>query len=116
MALLTKKIKASTLIEVLVAMIIIMISFGIAMAIYMNVSLSDHLVQKLKAELLLNETAIETKAANSFIDEKTGSDKISINKTVTSYNGIPELHLLMLEAFDVNGKKISERKELVIVK
>ena len=112
----TKKIKASTLIEVLIAMILVMFSFGIAMAIYINVSLSDHLVQKLKAELLLNETAIETKAGNSFIDEKTGLGNISVNKTVTSYNGISGLHLLLLEAFDVNGKKISERKELIIVK
>lgn len=116
MALLTKKVKASTLIEVMVALIIVMISFGIAMAIYVNVTHSDNQTQKLKAQLLLNETAIKTTNENSFIDEKTEMDGISVIKTVSSYEGTPGLHLLFLEAFDVNAKKIAERKELVIVK
>ena len=116
MALLTKKVKASTLIEVMVAMIIVMISFGIAMIIYINVTRSDNQVQKLKVQLLLNETAIKTSNENSFMDEKTETDGIFVNKTVNSYNGIPGLNFLLLEAFDANGKKIAERKELVIVK
>ncbi|MDQ3192428.1 MAG: hypothetical protein M3Q58_12615 [Bacteroidota bacterium] len=116
MALLTKKIKASTLIEVIVALIIVMISFGIAMAIYVNVTYSDNQIQKLKANLILNETAIKTTNENSFIDEKTEVDGISVVKTVHSYEGIQGLNLLLLEAFDVNMKKIAERKELVIVK
>ena len=116
MALLTKKIKGSTLIEVLVAMIIVMVSFGIAMAIFMNISSSGNHAQQLKAQLLLNKAAIRTKAENSFIDEISEGESIIINKTVTSYNGIPGLNLLLLQAFDINGKKIAERKELVIVK
>ena len=111
----TKKIKGSTLIEVLVAMIIVMVTFGIAMAIFINVSSSDRHVQKLKAQLLLSEVAIRTKAENSFIDATIELENITLNKTITSYREIPGLNILLLEAFDINGKKVAERKELIIV-
>ena len=107
---------ASTLIEVMVAMIIVMISFGIAMVIYINVTRSDNQVQKLRAQLLLNETAIKTKIENSFVDATMEVESISIIKTIDSYEGSSILNLLLLEAFDIDGKKIAERKELVIIK
>ncbi|HET6243889.1 MAG: hypothetical protein H0V01_04385 [Bacteroidetes bacterium] len=116
MALLTKKIKASTLIEVIVALIIVMITFGIAMVIFINVTHSDNQVQKLKASLILNESALKTSKENSYIDEKTEVDGLFINKTINPYENIPGLNLVLFEAFDVNGKIIAERRELILLK
>ncbi len=116
MALLTRKLKASSLIEVMVALIIVMVCFGIAMIIYLNVSQSDRQLQRLKGKLILNEIAIKTKNENSYIDDKIEFESINVNKTINPYNGIPGISLLLLEAYDLNGNKIVERKELVIVK
>ena len=112
-----RELRAATLIESLIAMVIVMISFSAALMIYVNISKSDNNRQKLRAYLLLNEAAIETKANNAFYDEEIQSETMVIRKSVKSYNPAysgENPKILLLEAYDKSGKKIADRKELVI--
>lgn len=115
MAVLKDKIKGSTLVETLVAMIIVMLAFGIGLMIYLNVIQSSGAQQKLNAQLQMNRIAIETKGKNLFVDDEYSMENLKLVKTIQSYSGESDkLKLLKIEAFDGNGKKLSERKELVI--
>lgn len=109
------KLMASTLVETLVAMIIVMLAFGIGLIIYLNVIQSSGAQQKLNAHLKMNQIAIETKNKNLFLDEEYPSETMKIVKTMVPYDASSDnLKILKIEAFDAGGKKIGERKELVI--
>lgn len=113
MALLTKKIPGATLIEALIAMVIVMLSFGIAITVYVNVISSGNQSQKLKCQFLLKKIAIETKQNHLFLDEKISSDEITVQKTVTPYSGNKNILQLNLKAYSPNEKLLSEYNELV---
>lgn len=109
------KLKGSTLVETLVAMIIVMLAFGIGLLIYLNVIQSSGAQQKLNAQLQMNKIAIETKDKNLFVDEEDTTGTMKIIKTIQPYSaGSDKLKLLKIEAFDGNGKKLAEREELII--
>ena len=109
------RIRGSTLIETLVAMIIVMLAFGIGLMIYLNVIQSSGAQQKVNAQLQMNKIAIETKDKNLFTDVEDSTETMKIIKTIQPYSvGSEKLKLLKIEAFDGSGKKIGERKELVI--
>jgi hypothetical protein len=113
MALLTKKIQAATLIESLIAMVIVMLSFGIATTVYVNVISSGNQLQKLKSELLLKRIASETIKAHLFLDEKITVDEITVQKKITSYNGSKDLLEISLQAFSSNEKLLCSYNILI---
>ena len=55
---LNAKLKASTIMEVLIAMITIIVVFGIAMAVYSNILRSSLSVKKIQAQSVLAETLL----------------------------------------------------------
>lgn len=115
MALLTKKIKAATLIESLIAMVIVMLCFGIAITVYVNVISSGNQAQKLRSRLLLKKIAVETKQSRVFLDEKITLDEVVVQKKITPYNGMKNLVQMNLKAYSNTEKLLSEYNELVPV-
>lgn len=113
MAILTKKIKAATMIESLIAMVVVMLCFGIATTVYVNVISSGNQLLKMKSEFLLRKVALESKRDHLFLDEKITVDEITVQKRVTPYNGSKKLVRLNLQAFGNNEKLLSEYNELV---
>lgn len=108
------KLKSFTLIESIVALIIIMLCFGIGLMIYVNVMKSDSNFLKLKSSALLKEIVINTKINKHFIDEQYSFKEININKRIEKYKDQDNLNIVIFEAYDKSGKKICEMKELVI--
>jgi Tfp pilus assembly protein PilE len=111
---LNKKIQASTLIEVLIALTIISISVGISMMIHTNVMYSNRNSMKMKAVLLMNEISIETLKTKNFYDEEINSDIMVITKKIEPFKHIEFLYEMSMEARDKQGIKLAERKELVL--
>ena len=110
------KLKAATLIESLMAMIIIMLCLGIATMIYVNIMNADNNSLKLKAQLVLAEQAYQAKSSNTFLDDNTETETLLIEKKIEKYKQQDNLILLYLKAFDKNTKKLlAERKELIVV-
>jgi len=114
MDLLNKKIRASTLLETIVALMLVMMCFSIGMMIYVNVINSDNNRQKLHVHLLLKGIAFKTKTDNSYLDESIESEMLSIKKKVIKYKDTENLNMLTLKAYDKQGKLLEEYKELLI--
>lgn len=106
-------LKAATLMESLIAMIIIVVCFGIATMIYSNVLDSDKQRLQLKAILVLNEVAIETKNGKTFVDSEKQIGNWVIKKTVEKYPQTENVYTLTLSVIDRNGKTIAIRNELI---
>jgi len=114
MAELKHKLKASTLIESIIAMVIIVVCFSVAVMIYVSVLDSDKQRVKLKAIQMLNEEATRIKNEKNFIDEQKAVNNWIINKKVEHYSGADSsLYLLSLVVTDSTGKIIARRNELI---
>jgi len=107
-------LKASTLMESLVAMVIIVVSLGVGTMIYSNILNSDKQVLQLKAICLLNKEAARTKKEKTFLDSEKQFENCNIKKTVELYDQTANLYRLTLSAFDKSGHLIAVRKELII--
>jgi len=113
MALLIKRIQASTLVESLIAMVVVVISFGIATTVYINVLSSGEEVQKLKSMAILQKIAVEVKQDHLFLDDDLKEGEFVIEKKIVSYNGQKYLFHLKLKAFSKNSKQLAEYNELI---
>jgi hypothetical protein len=107
------KLKGSTLPEALAAMAITVVCMGIATSIYFNVLTADNGYNKLKAHLLLDKLAQETKQKNLFINEDLVLSGVHVHKTIEAYTGGEQLFSFKLSATDDAGKNLGDRIELI---
>lgn len=107
------RIKASSLIETIVGLMVIVLVFGIAMTVYVNVMKNSTSLAELKASQRLEEIAVETRANKSFFNESFEEEGIKIEKTIGKYQNKEGLILLELLAKDPAERKLAERKEII---
>ena len=110
-----QRLKASTLMESLIAMVIMVVCLGVATMIYTNVLSSDKQRNQLKAMFLANEEAGKTKAEKNFLDSEIQAGDWIIKKTVAKYEQTENLYKLSLTVLDRNKKIIVTRNELIPV-
>jgi Tfp pilus assembly protein PilV len=115
MALLNKKTKASSLVEVIIAMVIIAITFSLGIMIYINVIYSSYNEQKNTAYNLLELYAAQTKQQKSYVDQYEEIDGFIIEKKISNYNNDQYLILMELNAYNVEKKHLINRKEIVFL-
>lgn len=106
-------LKGSTLIEVIVAMVIIMTVHAIALAIFINISGNNNNKIKMKAYLKMEEVWIKTVQESSYFDDEYDFDNIIIKKMISPYEQNKRLKVLQFQAFNMNGKLIIEKKQLI---
>ena len=118
MAKLTTTLKASTLVEVIVAMIIVMLGVAIVTAYVSNNQKGINVSVKVRA-LMLSDNIIEKyKAQTSFTEDATSIsiDGFTVLQSVSNYNNNSNLKLIAVTIADVNGKPIIERKIILLSK
>ena len=108
-------LKASTLIESLIAMIIMVVCLAVGTMIYTNVMDSDKQHKQLRAALLLNKEADEVKTEKSYIDSETQVGDWMIKKVIKKYDQTENVYQLSLSVIDQDKKIIAVRNELVVV-
>jgi len=108
------RISAYTLIETIIAMVIIMLVFGIAMMIFINVVRTDRIVQRTEVFFKMNEILFETKNNGDYTDDSFGFDTYEIKRVVINYNAYQNIKQLTVSAYDNEGKLLGEKSELII--
>lgn len=109
-----KRLKSSSLIEVLVSMVIIVIVFSIAMGISTNIFRLSLSFKKLKAQASLNRLLIQLEKKPPHVTQKNFIfDEISINQVVTKYLNSDNLKVIHLTALDENKEKLGEVKKII---
>ncbi|NOZ47669.1 MAG: hypothetical protein GXO79_12945 [Chlorobi bacterium] len=107
-----KKLKASTIIETIVAMTIIMISFGIVALLIIN-NAKNNSQLKLNAYLLTEDIKAVTKAEKEYNNEEYEFENLLIYKSIEEYENFSNIKVLHLEVFSINDKLIYDSKELI---
>lgn len=116
MALLSRKVKASTLVEVIVAMTIIMVTAIIVTTFIANSQGSLNLEIKIKALTLSDNIMDEYKTQINFNENNTTETKegLIIQKNISNYPGNIKLKVLTVTIANIKGKTIVTRRKLLI--
>ena len=110
---LNKTLKAATLMESLIAMIIIVVCLGVGTMIYSNVLNSDKQRLKFKAILMLNKEAEQIKTDKGFIDGEKQEGDYVIRRAIKKMPQTENLYMLTLVVLNKEGKVIGTRNELI---
>jgi len=108
------KLPASSIIEVLIAMVVIMVVFGTAMMIFANIMQSSMSVKKLRAQAILNQTLQADESSANPASTTFSADELHIEQTVKSYNNEANLTEIDLSAYDANGKELITLHKVII--
>ena len=115
MDLLLKKIKASTLVETMVAMTIISLVTGFSMVIFLQVSAPGSAVQPLLSAQQISGEMMDTLNVNWLKSEilKKEINHGNLNYITSTEKIKPSLIKVEIEVTDVGGKIIYSRKRLI---
>ncbi len=109
------KLPATTIVETITAALLVMVSLGIGMMIYLNVLTTERLTAKIRAQTVLSRMAEEAVFNQLFITEEVEEDGIMIEKTVSPYDAtFPDAQLITLTAY-MGSKKdtLCQQKSIV---
>ena len=109
------KLKAGTLVESLIAMVIIVVSLGVTTMIYMNVVQSDKQFLQMKGLFMINNEVKRIKLAKEYLDSERTIGDYLINSEIKVYNESENLYQISLTVKDLKGKKIASQNELIII-
>lgn len=108
-----KKIQASSLVEVIVAMVILMLSFGAAILLFVKVTKSNKSLQQVQHQSLVNEFVAQTKMKRAFINRiEKHEDKLLI-QNVQPYRNNHALLFLDVELRNDQDSLLFEHNELI---
>ena len=108
------EVKASTIMEVIVSMVIIVIVFGIAMMIFTNVLRLSLSAKKIRAQALLQETLLNAEHNPENTNQSFTVDDFRIEQVAGPYQQNSSLTLIQLTAYDQNQQKIAELQKVII--
>lgn len=115
MAQLTHKIKAFTILESMVAIVIVMLVFGLTSMVVLNVNSSGITGEEQKAYTLVKKLRNETLAQRQFLDETITVDQLTLKKSVLDYGTNQYTKILLIEAHN-QKEKVYESKEIILIR
>ncbi|GAB3909921.1 hypothetical protein [Mucilaginibacter boryungensis] len=116
MAPLNKKVQASSVLEVIISMLVIIIIFGIAMMIFSNVTNSSLSIKKSKAEALIKQQMLLLARSQHLADETLRADEFKLDVKVSAYSENKKLNEVSITAFDGNQQQVAVYKQIMINK
>lgn len=109
---LRQRVRASSLLEVVVSMVIIVVVFGLAMMMMANITRGALSTKKIHARSILKTALMDGESQKEWSNKTVTIDSVTVEQEVTPYNaGLLEIHLT---AYDANNEKIAELRKVVI--
>jgi Tfp pilus assembly protein PilE len=108
------KVNASTILEVVIAMVIIIMVFGIAMMIYTNVLRLSLSVKKIKAQAILQEIVLKSEQTKYLSTQSITIDDFRVDQEIKPYQDDTLLNEVHVTAYDLNQQKITELQKVII--
>lgn len=110
-----KKLQASTLVEVLVSMVIMMIVFTAAMKIYHSVTTSVKSASFQKARIAADVQIAECMVSSNCADQTITVDSITYVRTVRNYQDHKNLKEIKVEVFQ-QGRLLGTANQITLIK
>lgn len=110
------QVPASTILEVIIAMVIMVVVFGIAMMIYTNILRFSLSAKKMRAEAVLQDILVQAEQSGIIPNEPIRAGSFSITADSKPVEDEPDLISLHLTAYDDNQEDVAEVQEIMINK
>ncbi len=112
---LSHKIQASTLVETIVAMLIITITFSMAFLIILNISKNSNNSLRTKAYFATSNVMVQTVSEKEYYDQDFTFGNITVKRIVSEYEKYDELFQINYSAYNSRNQKLFEQNELIII-
>lgn len=109
------RVRASSLVEVTTAIVVISMVFSLAIMIYLNVQKSGLTAQRMAGVYKIDDVLTETIKTGMYQSRQVSFDTHTVYQDVAVSPDVPGLLVVRLEARDENGKVVAERKRLFYV-
>jgi len=113
--LLNKSLQGSSIVETITALLIIIISFGAGMSIYLNIITNEQTISKSKANIVLETIMAETIEQKRFLDETIQLHGLIIEKAILPFTEKEDHRICALTAYDQEGQMIHLIKSVIPV-
>jgi hypothetical protein len=113
--LINTSVQGSSIVETVTALLIIVISFGAGMSIYLNVITNEQTISKTKANIILESIMAETMEQKRFLDETIQFNGLIIEKVILPFSGIENHRICSITAYHQNGQLIHLIKRVIPV-
>jgi Tfp pilus assembly protein PilV len=110
------RVAGSSILEVIISMIIILLVFGIAMMIATNVTRSSLSVKKLSAQALLQELLLKAEQNKENDSQTFTLDNFSVEQEIKPYAGDPDLLVIRLTAYDSHHDTVARLEKVILNK
>lgn len=110
------KLGGSTLVEVIVAMVIITMVISLTFNFYVKVNKSSNYLVKLKAHMISEEVICQCKIHKEFKDENYNFDNVIIQKIITPYENYDDLKRVEIIALSMDKKEFFRKTEIISIK
>jgi type II secretory pathway pseudopilin PulG len=111
---LSKKARASSVLEVIISMVIILMVFGIAMMIFTNVTRTSLSAKKLRAAAQIRKIMLQTEQLAQPDDQSFQIDDFNIEVKIKQLEQNDKLNEITVTAFDGNQQKVAQLQKLII--
>ena len=108
-----KRLRGSTLLEALIAMVLLLICIIISAGVINNIVLSADSADKLRAELLLNNWMADTMDQSQFVDEERTTGNLKLTKKVIRLPNYEDVIYIRLRATNNETRVVGEQKMLI---
>ncbi|MEZ2337951.1 hypothetical protein AB6735_20045 [Mucilaginibacter sp. RCC_168] len=107
------RLSASSLMEAVIAMVIMVLVFGIAMMIYTNVTRLSLSVRKIRAQAILQEFLYQTAKKSSKDNQHIQVDEFEIEQKVSPFGPGTGLIQIELTAFGENHQQLAQLQQII---
>ncbi|QEC79321.1 hypothetical protein [Mucilaginibacter ginsenosidivorax] len=107
-------LKAATIVEVVVALVIIVVVFGMAMMIFANVTQQAISTKKIRATAVLRNVLLKAEQSRQLPQEAFSQDGFRVIPVVKPFESGTGLSEFYLTAYDENQQEIAKVSEIMI--
>ncbi|HTC00444.1 MAG TPA: hypothetical protein VK705_07160 [Ferruginibacter sp.] len=110
------RLRGNTILETIVALVIIITIFGTATTLFVKVAASSTSMQKLTAENILKTYAIKTEEQKLFFTDEEEINGYRVKREVTAMDNLKNMTMIHFYIFDQNNKLLSDWQQLISTK
>ena len=109
-----QRLAGSSVIEVIVAMVLIVIVFGLGLMIYTNVIKFSLSTKKIKAGFIVQQLLIKEESNTQITDQHLQAGEFTITEQVSEFNNNDKLLSVHITAFDSNNEQVAEVQKIIL--
>jgi hypothetical protein len=111
-----QRLHASSILEVVISMVIIVLIFGLAMTIFANVTRSSLSTIQINAQVILRNQLIKAEQQADYVDKILDTAGLKVEEKFKPRFEGSNLLEVQLIAYDENGKQIAELQKVIVTK